>query len=673
MPKIIITEIDNTTGKVINSQTDPGGGGNTDPINPENNIKENMYFTTQSSTVKIRLTGQGRVEVSNNGNYYVSNLRDGITTEMQVDNEDSISSNYSLKLPESIYSVDLSENSIDSVDIVKSSNIVKLVLHDNNLTTLNIADKLPKLQYLHIFNNPICDEPTHKENLITLMKQLHDRKKSALGSVIIYPWYGLEILLEEVNGKYYKYPYIPDSEYNINNKNNPNYSKIYDSNDNYVFKADALYGIVANDTITYYRRDANNEELVAADDINTYQNLRKDLETITLPKNWVFGSAVLYDDEAKKCCPWDFIQNHIADVWETTQKGFGHKFAWLDEIYGVSPGWLDMNVAEFNSGKEYYINNYKNYEVPENIKEGGHGSITLSMVVGRGGIYRFGYCPNATMYAGCNYTKDASGTYQIVDSTAATLDYIDRWSNKIDSLGIDMNYSGAIDNTNYLLRRNSINTKLPPIFLTEAAGNEGDAIDWTLSNTGAGTDFCEYFDVEASKFQESLNQTKTPSDSTDYSTDIFKEVESTVLQQNLIKLVNTNSYKITLAPSLYFIALTDPENTQESGTVSIVRRASTGVSQQLNYVSYWRKGAFFSVSDVPEYTTNMNLSGKYTTDILNYIKVYQVYYNKGTTENPEYVPMPKMSPSKLLGMCSIEPNDSIAGHSNTSNGALGIP
>lgn len=84
--------------------------------------------------------------------------------------------------------------SISSIKFDKLDNLKVLDVHDNDISELNVRN-LINLDRLHIFGNPIVDDKNNIQNLYSTMRGLPDRNGHRLGSIILYPWYGLETLL----------------------------------------------------------------------------------------------------------------------------------------------------------------------------------------------------------------------------------------------------------------------------------------------------------------------------------------------------------------------------------------------------------------------------------------------------------------------------------------------
>jgi hypothetical protein len=150
---------------------------------------------------------------------------------------------------------------------------------------------------------------------------LADRSDKALGSIVFYPWYGLEKLIEETPDGWRKYP---------------------NGHAELTFEEGRLYGKVENEEIFYYQY--SNGALKEYVNMNRHHSLRKNFEkNITLSKNWMFGSAILYSEEADKFCFY-LRETGVQDIWETAEKGFGICVGTHDWHSGRMANWEDINL-----------------------------------------------------------------------------------------------------------------------------------------------------------------------------------------------------------------------------------------------------------------------------------------------------------------------------------------
>lgn len=380
---------------------------------------ESLHFISSQDIITIHLLGKGKIKIYGNKELISEVvLQESNTVTVEINNPlGNKECNYYFDTLEGISEIDLHSNSIVSLSIGEKNEVKKIVAYDNQLSWFDCS-KCMGLQFLHIHNNPLCDD---SEAIKATINSLVDRAKTSTGSVIFYPWFGLETLIEEYSGTYKKYPYLPDNVGNYSNPSSMHYSWIYNSNGSYKFEEGRLYGVVSlqtgadnRDEIKQYRVYKNGQLLSINEtdslsdykNINFYQNLRKnELEKISLKKNWVFGSAIIYNESEWAKCPWDFRQNNVADMWETTEKGFGYTLGTADVITLLFPGAQFLNVVSYNNlwnTSPDYTN--VSYPLIENFLRGDstHGDFILSIVSGNGSGANYG--PTA------RFSKVISGT-----------------------------------------------------------------------------------------------------------------------------------------------------------------------------------------------------------------------------------------------------------------------
>lgn len=496
--------------------------------------KGDIYIecTDNIHNLRIRLSGNGTITIRDGSTIELTDKIKQIEVHPRYVSDEGISV-VEIFGVENIHTLeithdadDLLANSIRKLEFNNiTNNINKLVLNNNLITELDLT-LCEELQFLHMFNNPICDDDTYSDNFNHMIETLPDRSNRAMGSIVFYPWYGLETLIEQDSeGNYHKYPYIPNEVTNFNNPINPYYKYFYE-NDVYKFDANKLYRLVKNDddfiynvvecgdicnyenytgnkfyltldnltvgkvysfNITpnynvefengtgtgnsyiifklyekhkdsttgtlikefmngrkfnnistnfvvredyeyytyvffgnikgtfkenskvfsfvdnikicetkkvsysldkYYQYNEGNLEL--PEDItdskyrliNKHTEKRLTIEPELLNKYWLVGSAILYDEEASKRCPWDFRQLHTADVWETAEKGFGVTLGSVDRFTLLTPEVEHYNIRSYTpiAGRRYP--EYTKEQVRNN--ESFHGDSCYSIVIGCG-------------------------------------------------------------------------------------------------------------------------------------------------------------------------------------------------------------------------------------------------------------------------------------------------
>lgn len=431
-----------------------------------------ISFVSSADEVTVSMRGSGIARIFGGTNYQAVELSED-SCEVTIDNPfgtiriDGVAG---------ITELDLHGQRVRSFTAEVECGLRKLVLYHNSLTELDCSN-CKNLQFLHIHNNPVCDDDAYKDNLIACMRSLPNRGATSTGSIILYPWYGLEVLIcKDTEGNYIKYP--------------TGFSVL-------TFEEGRLYGVVEDGSITYYTFEGGSLQLHTA--MNRHHALRKRLETdICLKKNWIFGSAIMYDEAAWAKCPWDFRYNHIADLWETAEKGFGLTFGGLDKYTNTLTGFKHFNVKDYCMGA-YYIDGDGNYVwvlAPaidytdgnnaglanyDNFLAGNwtHGDYQLSMLFGNGEeengeIQRFGYVPNACCCLVDNTNPTGGGTYQ--NSWPVIAEYFSR---NCHSVNFSISIGGGIDLPE---TRNLLGVFGESNILTNSAGNGGDGKPYTAES-----------------------------------------------------------------------------------------------------------------------------------------------------------------------------------------------
>lgn len=440
---------------------------------------EDIRINSNKEVITLSMCGSGSVKILGPYEYKIVDLTETLQT-INISNENGT---VYIQNISGLQELDAHSQGITSFVVNGNCNINKLVLYDNQLQKLDLFN-CKKLQFLHMHNNPICDDDTYIDNLTFCMNSLTDRCMSATASIVLYPWYGLEVLIckdPEDDSRYIKYP---------------------SGHVELVPEDGRLYGIVDSDTITYcIYEDGEYREYP---EMNRHHQLRKQLEKdICLKKNWIFGSAIMYDENDWARCPWDFREGHIADMWETAEKGFGTTMGFFDEITNTLAGFKYFNVIDHRCclpNKENGEPNFEydelpkiatNYLNPENKDlekecyksflngELNHGDHYLSVILGNGvddnGTQRFGYIPNCSCCLVDMTTQDGY--------LARKVGYIPPVMNFLTNYGCDgINVSINMQYTTDRLRQD-IGVYSENNILTISAGNEGDGLTYTTEMT----------------------------------------------------------------------------------------------------------------------------------------------------------------------------------------------
>lgn len=417
---------------------------------------KSISFCSQQDLVTIKLCGCGTVNVYGDETF----LRNIILSENEevvaeiINPKNGSQCCYWFDTLEGVTKLDLSNNGITSISIVGDNGLNKLVLYGNSIAQLDCS-YCTELQFLHIFDNPLCDSDAYEANLENTLNSLIDRSCVATGSIILYPWYGLEKLIcKDSNNNWIKYP-------------NNHISLEFEDN--------RLYGVVNENKITYYTY--KNGDLVNHTAMNRHHSLRKEYElNITLAKNWLFGSAIQYSEDYQYCY-YHFRQSGIQDMWETAEKGFGMCIGSIDQFTGTNPEWADLNV------KGYFSNSSSNIYSPDHPNwskliagDWQHGDFILSQLVGRGNGISYGLCPNAQVYLVDIYDKSSFTLPRIRGYVKAITENCNTYSSSY--IRLFMNYDDPIE---FQKMRKYLGDFGKDNIITLSAGNDGDGLQWTYA------------------------------------------------------------------------------------------------------------------------------------------------------------------------------------------------
>lgn len=432
---------------------------------------EKTSFSTSKSKIKIAINGIGSVVILYGQKEIAKiELSDKIK-QYELSSNEQGENEFTIALEGEVGVLDLHDNNITKFTLGHQDKINRLLLYSNSLTMLNCS-RNQNLQFLHMFNNPICDEEEYKPLLKLAFESLADRSDKAIGSIVFYPWYGLEKLIEKKNGVWKKYP----SAHAVLN-----------------FEDGRLYGEVVNSEIVYYRY--LNDELRPYTEMNRHHTIRKDFEkNVTLSKNWMFGSAILYSEEADKFCYY-LRETGVQDVWETAEKGFGICVGTTDYHAGRIDAWEDLNLKGYIDVAGIPMapwDDKKFWEAEAAGKSAQHGDFCLSQMVGRGGEGVFGFAPNAQCYLADYYTGDDLGKVAAVKTLCDNCQIIasslvDTWD---EERYAQEGYLKGLEVLQKARRHYGIFGQTHPFFIS--AGNWGDGTQWGYKQQNGYVYYCNY-------------------------------------------------------------------------------------------------------------------------------------------------------------------------------------
>lgn len=126
------------------------------------------------------------------------------------------------------------------------------------------------------------------------------------------------------------------------------------------------------------------------------RELRKELEKTSIPKDWYFGSAIMYDEVEKNKVPNTVTMSNVVDIWESAEYGEGAVYASLYEMY------VPDQTSEWN--KDVFLAKYDITSTGEVVKstqtdsntsyDTGHGTSTNSILISQGNEM-YGLIPKA--------------------------------------------------------------------------------------------------------------------------------------------------------------------------------------------------------------------------------------------------------------------------------------
>ena len=133
---------------------------------------------------------------------------------------------------------------------------------------------------------------------------------------------------------------------------------------------------------------------------SSIRNLRKELEKTSIPKDWYFGSAILYHPSEKNKVPNTAIMSNVVDIWESAEYGEGAVYASLYEMY------VPDQTAEWNN--DVFLSRYDITSAGEIVEstqtdsntpyDTGHGISTNSILISQGNEM-YGLIPKAKCVA----------------------------------------------------------------------------------------------------------------------------------------------------------------------------------------------------------------------------------------------------------------------------------
>lgn len=161
------------------------------------------------------------------------------------------------------------------------------------------------------------------------------------------------------------------------------------------------------------------------------RELRRELEIVSIPKDWYFGAAIRYNESEWAKTLDTFRYSHVEDIWESAEFGEGITAGYQDS-------WIDTNAEEFNANNfvtPFGTVNRTTLAIENETKtytQAGlttasleHGTATSSLLIGNG-KKKYGIAPKAKIYNINNYvTSSDQGMANIINGLKAkNVDYI---------------------------------------------------------------------------------------------------------------------------------------------------------------------------------------------------------------------------------------------------------
>ena len=326
--------------------------------------EEGTYNTT------IKLLGEGCVTIICEDVLENRELLPNKYTEIKIQFKDKKLRDYFIYGVNNIAELDVSSNEVHECNFDVENKINKLVIYNNNIQKLNCS-QFKELQFLHMFNNPICKKLEEMKNVIS---GLPNRNGKPFGSIIMYDWVNLGFCGHYYNGQFYY-----DKEHKYPFENNLYENEVYRDTDS-IDKPWYKYSKNEDEEQFSFKELSEYNDLIMIrrqlEGLNTNTNKYEDKKG-SIFKNWVFGSAIQYNEDAWKCCDFPFKNAHIADVWETAEKGEGVGITSMDMTMFLHPSMNNSNIYAYSyigyptasydvNGGIYPVNRY---ESPDNIAQ----------------------------------------------------------------------------------------------------------------------------------------------------------------------------------------------------------------------------------------------------------------------------------------------------------------
>lgn len=443
-------------------------------------------FKLNGTNVRIGLLGCGDINIQDSFGANINiDLTDGeyFETELKFDEQNNkrFIFIYDLDKITELHIYDDNAMTVEDIEFTPNNTVNKLVIIDAAVTSLDVSN-LKGLRVLHIPGCAMTRYTGYENNVAKLVESLPERVDKRHGSIVLYKYIGLEVLLFN---DYTKYP----------------------TGESVTGSDTKLYGVIQCDKATW-------DSLTTRQRINTpikyrYYNrngfyassyteqlelgnaIRIQNEPKLFAKNWFVGSAIEYHKDWELCY-WPFRKLGIHEIWESAQKGFGITYATIDSFSNKRlPLWEDFNghglFSMFNSD-EQPLTAY------EGVATDYHGDALHQYVAGRAQRVEdkynlnMGLAPNVASYF-FSYKSMTDGSRADMRTIKFITEHCDLYSSSYSGYNTWPNTAYSETNStpewiiNYQFYRKYLNEWAESNFACVSAGNSGDDNPGTLDDT----------------------------------------------------------------------------------------------------------------------------------------------------------------------------------------------
>lgn len=443
-------------------------------------------FKLNGTNVRIGLLGSGDINIQDSFGANINiDLTDGeyFETELKFDEQNNkrFIFIYDLDKITELRIYDDNEMTVEDIEFTPNNTVNKLVIIDAAVTSLDVSN-LKGLRVLHIPGCAMTCYTGYENNVAKLVESLPERVDKRHGSIVLYKYIGLEVLLFNDYTKYPTGEFVTGSD-------------------------TKLYGVIQCDKATwdslttrqrinmpikyrYYNRNGFYASSYT-EQLELGNTIRIQNEPKLFAKNWFVGSAIEYHKDWELCY-WPFRKLGIHEIWESAQKGFGITYATIDSFSNKRlPLWEDFNghglFSMFNSD-EQPLTSY------EGVATDYHGDALHQYVAGRAQRVEdkynldMGLAPNVASYF-FSYKSMTDGSRADMRTIKFITEHCDLYSSSYS--GYNSWPSTAYSETNstpewiinYQFYRKYLNEWAESNFACVSAGNSGDDNPGTLDDT----------------------------------------------------------------------------------------------------------------------------------------------------------------------------------------------